>query len=53
MYADNSQEAKPEIEARPIGEMLLHIGFPTDENLYDDDNAQTLASLKSAEVLSG
>jgi len=31
----------------------LNIRFPSDEALNEDENAQTLASLKSAEVLSG
>ena len=33
--------------------MLLNIRFPSDDQLNDDDGTQTLASLNSAEVLSG
>ena len=52
MYTD-SKEAKPVAESKPIGEMLLNLRFPSDDNLTGDETAQTLASLKSAEVLSG
>merc|ERR1711868_92626 len=37
---------------RPIGEVLVDISHPADEDMYDEE-AETLESLKSAERVSG